>query len=118
VTSPRFPADTQLRFGHGRPSVTAPLQRDWRQRHPTIELDLIRHNSADRRRRKGHLRRRHSAPTSQTAASTPSSGQNAASSPSPSDDPHCSTRRLLTMTEVAERTVVVDPRVGTTGSDL
>jgi DNA-binding transcriptional LysR family regulator len=111
-----------LRLGYAWAAVgrhTARLQRDWAQRHRQIELQLVRHNS----------------PTAGLAEALcdaavvrrPVDGKRFASVivglerrlvAFASDDAQWARRRQLSMSEIADRTVIIDPRAGTTSSEL
>lgn len=111
-----------LRVGYAWAAVgrhTAPLMRDWPSRHCEIDLQFVRHNS----------------PTAGLAAglcdaaimrTTPDQrrldsvviGLESRLVAYASDDARWARRRQITMAEIAERTVVIDPRTGTTSGEL
>ena len=113
---------TVLRLGYAWAALgryTASLQREWARQHQATELVLTRQNSptaglADGAcdvaivRRPVHDRRFESLVV----------GLERRLVAFASDDAQWARRRLLSMAEIAERTVVIDPRVGTTTSAL
>lgn len=111
-----------LRMGYAWAALgrhTARLQRDWARRHETVELELIRHNSPTAGLTEGlcdvAIVRR---PVDDKRFDSVVIGLERRLVCFASDDQRWSRRRLLSMAEIAERTVVVDPRVGTTDSRL
>lgn len=113
---------TSLRLGYAWSAVgkhTTPLLRSWAQAHPEIELELIRHNSATGGLAEGMC--------DAAIVRTPLDPQRFDSvivglerrvAVFASDDPEWSRRRSLRMKEIARRPVIIDPRTGTTRSDL
>jgi DNA-binding transcriptional LysR family regulator len=113
---------TRLRIGHAWSAVgrhTAEFQRRWAERHPDIELHLIRHNSPTAGLAEGvcdiaivrtavHDRHRYA----HTVL-----GHERRCIALASDDPWAK-RRSIRLDEVRQRTVVVDRRTGTTTLDL
>jgi DNA-binding transcriptional LysR family regulator len=111
-----------LRLGYAWAAVgrhTARLQRDWAQRHDAIELELVRHNSPTAGLAEGlcdvAIVRR---PIDEKRFDSVVVGLERRLVAFASDDPQWSRRRQLSMAEIADRTVVIDPRVGTTSSEL
>ncbi|NDK91056.1 LysR family transcriptional regulator [Gordonia desulfuricans] len=112
----------QLRLGYAWAALgrhTAPLQRQWARDHEAIQLELARHNSPTAGlaeglcdvaivRRTVDVRRFDSVVV----------GLEQRFVAYASDDPRWARRRQVTMAEIAERTVVIDPRSGTTGEEL
>jgi DNA-binding transcriptional LysR family regulator len=111
-----------LRLGYAWAALgrhTAPLQRDWAQRHEAIELELVRHNSPTAGLAEGLcdvavLRRG----VDDKRFDSVVVGLERRLVAFAADDPQWSRRRQLRMDEIADRTVVIDPRVGTTTSRL
>jgi len=111
-----------LRLGYAWAALgrhTAPLQRDWAQRHEAIELELVRHNSPTAGLAEGLcdvavLRRE----VDDKRFDSVVVGLERRLVAFAADDPQWSRRRQLRMDEIADRTVVIDPRVGTTSSQL
>ena len=111
-----------LRLGYAWAALgrhTTPLQRDWARRHERITLDLVRHNSPTAGLAEGLcdvavIRR--SVDEKRFACMVVGLERRLAAFAS--DDPHWARRRWLSMADIASRTVIVDPRVGTTGSHL
>lgn len=109
-----------LRLGYAWAALgrhTARLQREWS--HDTIDLELARHNSptaglAEGLCDVGIVR----IPVDQKRFDSVVVGLERRLVAFASDDPQWSRRRQLTMAEIAERTVVIDSRVGTTSSQL
>lgn len=111
-----------LRLGYAWAALgphTAPLQRSWGRDHPTIELQLVRHNSPTAGLSEGvcdvAIVRR--SPDERRFASIVV-GLERRLVAFASDDPAWSRRRRFSMVEIAQRTVVIDPRTGATSSDL
>jgi DNA-binding transcriptional LysR family regulator len=111
-----------LRLGYAWAAVgrhTARLQRDWAQRHDAIELELVRHSSPTAGLAEGlcdvAIVRR---PIDEKRFDSVVVGLERRLVAFASDDPQWSRRRQLSMAEIADRTVVIDPRVGTTSSEL
>lgn len=98
---------------------TAPLQRNWAQHHEAIELELIRHNSPTAGLAEGlcdvAIVRRG---TDDRRFDSVVVGLERRLVAFASDDLQWSRRRRLSMSEIADRTVIIDPRVGTTTSRL
>jgi DNA-binding transcriptional LysR family regulator len=111
-----------LRLGYAWAAVgrrTARLQRDWAQRHGQVELQLVRHNSPTAGLAEGFcdaaiVRR----PIDETRFASVVVGLERRLVAFASDDSQWSRRRQLSMAEIADRTVIIDPRVGTTTSEL
>lgn len=111
-----------LRLGYAWAALgrhTPRLQRDWARRHEAIELELIQHNSPTGGLAEGlcdvAIVRR---PVDEKRFDSVVVGLERRLVAFASDDPQWSRRRLLSMTEIADRTVVIDPRVGTTDGRL
>ncbi|MFF1946304.1 LysR family transcriptional regulator [Rhodococcus qingshengii] len=111
-----------LRLGYAWAALgqhTARFQRDWAQRHETIGLELIRHNSPTAGLVEGLC---------DVAVVRWSVDEKRFDSlvvglerrlvAFASDDKLWARRRQVTMAEIANRTVIIDPRVGTTSSCL
>ena len=111
-----------LRLGYAWAAVgrhTARLQRDWAQRHGQIELQLVRHNSPTAGLAEGFcdtaiVRR----PIDEKRFASVVVGLERRLVAFASDDSQWSRRRQLSMAEIADRTVIIDPRLGTTTSEL
>jgi DNA-binding transcriptional LysR family regulator len=111
-----------LRLGYAWAALgrhTARLQRDWAQRHDALELELLRHNSPTAGLAEGRcdvaiVRR----PVDEKRFDSLVVGLERRLVAFASDDPQWSRRRQLNMAEIADRTVIIDPRVGTTSSQL
>ena len=111
-----------LRLGYAWAALgrhTTRLQRDWAQRHDAIDLELVRHNSltaglADGLCDVAIVRR----PVDEKHYDSLVVGLERRLVAFASDDAEWSRRRRLSMAEIAERTVIIDPRVGTTSSQL
>jgi DNA-binding transcriptional LysR family regulator len=111
-----------LRLGYAWAALgkhTAPLQRAWARERHGIDLELIRHNSplaglADGVCDVAIVRR----PFEDARFESIIVGMEQRLVAFPSDDAAWAHRRRLSMTEIAGRTVIIDPRVGTTTSDL
>ncbi|MET0452969.1 MAG: LysR family transcriptional regulator, partial [Mycobacterium sp.] len=111
-----------LRLGYAWAALgrhTARLQRDWAHRHDTIELELVRHNSPTAGLVEGvcdvAITRR---PVDEKRFDSVVVGLERRLVAFASDDPQWSRRRQLSMAEIADRAVVIDPRVGSTSSAL
>ncbi|GAA3476858.1 LysR family transcriptional regulator [Streptomyces yanii] len=111
-----------LRLGYAWAALgrhTARLQRDWAQRHDAIGLELVRHNSPTAGLAEGlcdvAIVRR---PVDEKRFDSLVVGLERRLVAFASDDPQWSRRRRLSMAEIADRTVIIDPRVGTTSSRL
>ena len=111
-----------LRLGYAWAALgrhTARLQRDWAQRHDALELELLRHNSPTAGLAEGRcdvaiVRR----PVDEKRFDSLVVGLERRLVVFASDDPQWSRRRRLRMAEIADRTVIIDPRVGTTSGQL
>jgi DNA-binding transcriptional LysR family regulator len=111
-----------LRLGYAWAALgrhTARLQRDWAARHDALELELLRHNSPTAGLAEGRcdvaiVRR----PVDEKRFDSLVVGLERRLVAFASDDPQWSRRRQLSMAEIADRTVIIDPRVGTTSSRL
>lgn len=113
---------TSLRLGYAWSAVgkhTTPLLRSWAQAHPDVELELVRHNSASGGLAEGMC--------DAAIVRTPLDPQRFDAvivglerrvAVFASDDAEWSRRRSLRMKEIARRPVIIDPRTGTTRSDL
>lgn len=111
-----------LRLGYAWGALgphTARLQRDWAARHPTIELQLVRYNSPTSGLAEGvcdvAIVRR---PPEERHVDSVVVGLERRLAAFASDDPQWARRRQVSMAEIAARTVVSDPRVGTTDPTL
>ncbi|GJJ18604.1 LysR family transcriptional regulator [Mycolicibacterium mageritense] len=111
-----------LRLGYAWAALgrhTARLQRDWAARHDAIELDLVRHDSPTAGLSEGlcdvAIVRR---PGDDKRFDSIVVGLERRLAAFAADDPQWSRRRTLSMAEIADRTVIIDPRVGTTTSRL
>lgn len=112
----------QLRLGYAWAALgkhTVPLQRQWARDFKTIDLELIRHNSATSGLVEGlcdvAIVRR---PVDEQRLESVVVGLERRLVAFPADDPEWAKRRQFTMAEIAERTVIIDPRAGTTNKDL
>ncbi|QIK84712.1 LysR family transcriptional regulator [Sanguibacter sp. HDW7] len=111
-----------LRLGYAWSALgrhTAPLQRRWAREHPAVGLELVRFNSPTSGLAEGRcdvaiVRR----PVDDRRYGSFVVGLERRLVAFASDDALWSRRRQVTMAEIAGRTVVIDPRTGTTGSDL
>jgi len=111
-----------LRVGYAWAALgrhTARLQRDWAHRHDTTELELVRHNSPTAGLAEGlcdvAITR---IPVDEKRFDSLVVGLERRLVAFASDDPLWGRRRLISMSEIADRTVIIDPRVGTTSSRL
>jgi DNA-binding transcriptional LysR family regulator len=111
-----------LRLGYAWAALgrhTTRLQREWAQRRDAIDLELVRHNSLTAGLAEGlcdvAIVRR---PVDEKRYDSLVVGLERRLVAFASDDAEWSRRRQLSMTEIAERTVIIDPRVGTTSSQL
>ena len=111
-----------LRLGYAWAALgrhTARLQRDWAQRHEAVELELVRHNSPTAGLAEGlcdvAIVRR---PVDDKRFDSVVVGLERRLVAFASDDPQWARRRRVSMAEIADRTVVIDPRVGNTSSRL
>lgn len=111
-----------LRLGYAWAALgarTPLLQHGWDERHPDRELRLIRHNSPTAGLQEGAcdvavVRR----PVSGGRFDSVVVGLERRVVAFASDDVQWARRRSVRMAEIAERTVVIDPRTGTTGAGL
>lgn len=112
----------RLRLGYAWAALgqhTAPLQRRWAAEHEAVELELARHNSVTAGLAEGKcdvaiVRR----PVDERRFESLVVGLERRFVAFASDDPQWARRRLLSMAEIAERTIVIDPRVGATSEKL
>ena len=111
-----------LRLGYawaGLGRHTARLQRDWARCHEAIELELVRHNSPTAGLAEGlcdvAIVRRG---VDDKRFDSVVVGLERRLVAFASDDPQWARRRQLSMNEIADRVVIIDPRVGTTSSRL
>lgn len=111
-----------LRLGYAWAALgrhTARLQRDWAARHDAVELELVRHDSPTAGLAEGlcdvAIVRK---PADDKRFDSLVVGLERRLAAFASDDPQWARRRQLSMAEIAERTVIIDPRVGTTSSRL
>lgn len=111
-----------LRVGYAWSAVgrhTTPLLRGWSDAHPDIELQLVRHNSSTAGLAEGRvdvaIMR---TPVDQNRLDSVVIGLERRMVAFASDDSQWARRRNITMAEIAGRTVVIDPRTGTTTADL
>jgi DNA-binding transcriptional LysR family regulator len=111
-----------LRLGYAWAAVgrhTARLQREWAQRHGQVELQLVKQNSPTAGLAEGlcdaAIVRR---PIDEKRFASVVVGLERRLVAFASDDAHWSRRRQLSMAEIANRTVIIVPRVGTTSSEL
>ncbi|WP_256839881.1 LysR family transcriptional regulator [Ornithinimicrobium faecis] len=111
-----------LRLGYAWAALgqhTARLQRDWATRHEAVELELVRHNSPTSGLAEGlcdvAIVRR---PVEDTRFDSVVVGLERRLAAFAADDPQWARRRSLSMAEIADRTVIIDSRVGTTGGHL
>lgn len=111
-----------LRLGYAWAALgahTPTLQRTWERDHATIELHLIRHNSATSGLAEGAcdvavVRR----PVDERRFASVVVGLERRLAAFASDDAAWRRRRQIGMAELADRTVVVDLRTGSTSGDL
>jgi len=111
-----------LRLGYAWAALgrhTTRLQRDWAQRHPEVSLELVRHNTPTGGLAEGlcevAIVR---IPVDERRFDSVVVGLERRLAAFAADDAAWSRRRQLRMAEIAERTVVIDPRVGTTTPEL
>ncbi|WP_300268946.1 LysR family transcriptional regulator [Microbacterium sp.] len=111
-----------LRLGYAWAAMgrfTARLQREWAQRYSSIELDLVRHNSATSGLAEGlcdiAIVRR---PVDDARFDSVVVGLERRLVVFAADDPSWARRRQVSMAEISDRTVLTDRRSGTTSSDL
>ncbi|MFT3876222.1 MAG: LysR family transcriptional regulator [Propioniciclava sp.] len=112
----------RLRLGYAWAALgrhTIPLQRVWAREHEAIELELVRHNSPTAGLAEGlcdvAIVRR---PVDERRFESAIVGLERRLVAFPADDAQWARRRQIGMAEIAERTVVIDPRVGNTTEDL
>lgn len=111
-----------LRLGYAWAALgkhTAPLQREWNRTHPELELELGRHYSPTAGLAEGLcdvavLRREVDTERFESVIV----GLEKRLVAFASDDPLWSRRRQLRMAEIAERTILIDPRGGNTSIEL
>lgn len=111
-----------LRLGYAWAALgrhTARLQREWATRAVDSDLELIRHNSPTAGLAEGRcdvavVRR----PLDDARFDSVVIGLERRLVAFASDDPHWARRRQLSLSELAERTVIIDPRAGTTTEAL
>lgn len=111
-----------LRLGYAWAALgrhTSRLQREWAARHDTIELELVAHNTATAGLAEGRcdvaiVRK----PLDEKRFGSIVVGLERRLVAFASDDVQWSRRRRLSMGEIADRVVIIDPRVGTTTSRL
>jgi DNA-binding transcriptional LysR family regulator len=112
---------TRLRIGHAWSAMgrhTREFQRRWAARYPGVELDLIRTNSPTGGLAEGLCDiavLRTSAGSSRFASAIV--GQERRYCALPADDPWAR-RRSVRLAEIAQRTLIIDRRTGTTTADL
>ena len=112
----------QLRLGYAWAALgrhTTPLLRQWAHDHEAIELELVRHNSATSGLAEGlcdiAIVRR---PVDERRFQSVIVGLERRLVAFAADDPLWARRRQVTMAEIAERTVIIDPRTGATTEEL
>jgi DNA-binding transcriptional LysR family regulator len=98
---------------------SARLQRDWARRHEALALELVRYNSPTSGLAEGLcdvaiVRRQ----VDERRFGSSVVGLERRLVAFASDDPQWSRRRRLSMAEIADRTVIIDPRAGTTSAEL
>lgn len=112
----------RLRLGYAWAALgehTTRLQREWARTHPDLDLELVRYNS-----RSGGLAEGICdvavvrSPVDEQRFDSVVVGLERRFVAFAADDPQWSRRRSVSMAEIAERTVLVDPRSGTTSSSL
>lgn len=111
-----------LRLGYAWAALgrhTAQLQREWGSQYPAIELELTRHNSLTAGLAEGlcdvAIVRR---PVDERRFDSVVVGLERRVVAFASDDPQWTRRRQVSMDEIADRTVIIDSRVGTTSGEL
>lgn len=111
-----------LRLGYAWAALgrhTARLQREWARQHESVELQLVRHSSLTAGLSEGlcdvAIARR---AVDDRRFDSVVVGLERRLVAFASDDPQWARRRQLSMAEIADRTVIIDPRVGTTSSAL
>jgi DNA-binding transcriptional LysR family regulator len=112
----------QLRLGYAWAALgkhTAPLQRQWAADHETTELQLVRYNSATSGLAEGlcdvAIVRR---PVDERRFESVIVGLERRLVAFAADDPQWARRRQVSMAEIAERTVLIDLRTGSTTGEL
>jgi DNA-binding transcriptional LysR family regulator len=112
----------RLRLGYAWAALgrhTAPLQRKWTNDHPEIDLELVRHNSPTAGLAEGlcdvAIVRR---PVDEHRFESVVVGLERRLVAFAADDPQWARRRQVSMAEIADRTVIIDPRAGATSEDL
>lgn len=111
-----------LRLGYAWAALgeyTTRLQRDWTKRHDRLDLELVRFNSPTAGLAEGRcdvaiVRR----PLTEAGLESVVVGLERRLVAFAADDPQWSRRRQVSMAEIADRVVIIDPRVGTTTSQL
>lgn len=112
----------RLRLGYAWAALggrTRALQRQWPHAHESIELELVRHNSPSAGLAEGLcdvavMRRA----VEDRRFESVVVGLERRLVAFAADDPQWARRRQFSMVEIAERTVVIDPRAGTTSESL
>ncbi|MFT4259733.1 LysR family transcriptional regulator [Microbacterium sp.] len=111
-----------LRLGYAWAALgrhTAPLQRQWAREHDSIELELVRYNSATAGLAEGlcdvGIVRR---PVDERRFDSVIVGLERRLVAFAADDPEWARRRHVSMAEIAQRTIVIDPRAGATTEEL
>lgn len=112
----------RLRLGYAWAALgrhTTPLQRQWARDHDDIDLEVVRHNTATSGLAEGLcevavVR----SPVDERRFDSVVVGLEQRVVAFAVDDPQWARRRRLRLAEIAERTVIVDPRSGTTTEDL
>lgn len=112
----------RLRLGYAWAALgrhTTPLQRQWARDHEAIDLELVRHNTATSGLAEGFCEVAvvRSAVDEQRFDSVVVGLERRVVAYA-ADDPQWARRRQLRLAEVAERTVIIDQRSGTTTADL
>lgn len=111
-----------LRLGYAWAALgshTARLQREWAHEHGDLDLELVRHNTPSSGLAEGAcdvavVRR----PVDEKRFDSVVVGLERRFVAFASDDPRWARRRVVSMAEVAERTVIIGTGSGTTGSHL
>ncbi|MGO2113311.1 MAG: LysR family transcriptional regulator [Pseudoclavibacter sp.] len=112
----------RLRLGYAWAALgrhTTTFQRRWAVEHESIELELVRYNSSTAGLAEGKsdaaiVRR----PVDERRFDSVVVGLERRFAAFAADDRMWARRRQLRMAEIAERTIVIDPRVGTTSEEL
>lgn len=113
---------TVLRLGYAWAAIgrhTTPLQRVWAREQPDVELQMVRYNAATAGLVEGFcdvaiVRRE----VDESRFDSAVVGLERRFVAFAADDPTWARRRHLTMAELAERVVLIDPRSGTTTREL